>query len=64
MNNSILESELLRIKASKCRVSRLMYGKQGLIAFLYHLFGLLSEKQMKRVTYYFAFKKQIEGLDE
>ena len=63
LNNSILESELRRIQASKRRVSRLMYGKQGLIAFLYHLFGLLSEKQMKRVTYYFALKGQLEALD-
>jgi len=60
LNNSIIESEMRRIQANKFRISRLMYGKQGLISFMYHLFGLLSEKQMKRVTYYFAFKGQID----
>ena len=64
LNNSIIESEMRRIQANKFRISRLMYGKQGLISFMYHLFGLLSEKQMKRVTYYFAFKGQIDYLDE
>lgn len=39
-----------------------MYGKQGLMTFLHHIFGLLDENQMKRVNYYFALRSELDKM--
>lgn len=36
----------------------------GLLTFLDHLFGELSEKQCKDVNYYFSIKEQLKALDK
>jgi len=59
LENNFMGEELLRIQNCKRRISKLMYGKQGLMTFLHHIFGLLNEDQMKRVNYYFTLKDQV-----
>ena len=48
-------------------VTKLVYGKQGLVGFLNHLFGLLDEQQLKQVNYYYSLKDQfikMQGVKE
>jgi hypothetical protein len=41
-----------------------MYGRNGLITFMHHLFALFDEQAMKEnVNYYFAIKQQIGDME-
>ena len=41
-----------------------MYGRNGLITFMHHLFALFDEIEMKdNVNYYFALDKQITEME-
>jgi len=42
------------------KIVKLVYGKDGLVMFLEHLFGLLDEPAIKQVNFYFALKRQFE----
>ncbi|CDW84178.1 UNKNOWN [Stylonychia lemnae] len=61
-HDSAIERDLQRLLSSQQRISRLMYGKQGLINFMHHLFGLLNVTQLKRVNYYFAISNQLDQM--
>jgi hypothetical protein len=46
------------------KISRLMYGRNGMISFMHHLFGMFEEYAMKEtVNYYFAMKQQISEME-
>ena len=53
-----------RVQNCSRRISKLMYGKNGMLAFLHQLFGLLHQKQKHHMTYYFAMRNQLKDLLE
>lgn len=63
-NYSLCEEEQLKVQQAKINVAKFIYGQVGLLTFLDHLFGKLSEKQCKDVNYYFSIKEQLKALDK
>lgn len=56
----IFEQEEKRVRYCHLKISKLMYGRDGLIAFMYNIFGFFEPNEMCQVNYYFAIKDQIE----
>ena len=46
------------------KISKLVYGKNGLITFLNRLFFDTSSNDRKKFNYYFALKKHLNYMDE
>ena len=60
----LYEQEYKRVRHCHKKISRLMYGKNGLIAFMCNLFAFIEEREMQQVVnYYFAIKEQVEAMD-
>lgn len=66
MNDSFIEHEqqVKEMFINGKIVTKVVYGKFGLISFLYHIFGLLNESQLKQVNYYFSLKEQLKRMQK
>lgn len=62
----LYEEEYRRVRMCTKRISRLMYGKSGLVNFMHHLLALLDEEiRGDTLNYYWAIRDQIgkDGLE-
>jgi len=62
----LYEEEFRRVRMCTKRISRLMYGRQGLVNFMHHLLALLDEDaRADTLSYYSAMRDQLgsDGLE-
>jgi len=60
----IYDEEFRRVRMCTKRISRLMYGKEGLVTFMHHLLALLEEEtRWDTLNYYSAMRDQLGAKD-
>ena len=67
VNNAALmiADEYRRVRFCHKKISKLVYGNNGLIQFLYSLFAFFGEKERaKSINFHFALKEQVEALED
>lgn len=62
--NSEKKKEQDAISSSYNKITKLTYGKNGLITFLDHLFFNINEGDKQKFNYYFALKNQINSIEK
>ncbi len=58
------KNEIDAISNSFNKITKLTYGKNGLVTFLDHLFLNFSDGDKTKFNYYFALKNQISSIEK
>lgn len=63
-NNFFYDQEYRRVRMCTKKISRLMYGRNGLIKFMRQIFAFFDEDDLAQtINYYFAMREQVEQME-